>query len=110
MTEELKSCPFCGGDAEYDYDIEVVYCKNCRICYAASNDETAIQLWNTRHESGELPEWLVERIQQIRSDIHKRKYSEWQYKFISNSEQFKFVNAEIDAYLGYVLSLRKGDE
>ena len=63
-----------------------------------------------KFESDELPEWLVERIQQIRSNVRNRKYGEWVYKFISDSEQFKIINTEIDAYLGYILSLRRGEE
>lgn len=58
---ELKSCPFCGGDAELNHGIVVegkikyfeVSCKdiNCRgfalVC-SKTTEEKAICAWNTR--------------------------------------------------------------
>lgn len=55
--EELKTCPFCGGKAEFDivkdFDEKIVsvsvMCKNCAAItrsYATKN--AAMQAWNKR--------------------------------------------------------------
>ena len=58
--EELKKCPFCGGEAEIrgvkDFDMKVmiaaIFCKQCR---ASTNNYTsingAIEAWNSRERS-----------------------------------------------------------
>lgn len=59
MSEELKPCPFCGGDADGgNYVIEgAVWCKKCRCTiirkhtnksYPGNGMEIAIRVWNTR--------------------------------------------------------------
>jgi len=72
---ELKSCPFCGGDAELDTmqgfralvngnmeDRTVVYCTSCNadmgMCHSDNREltprqltEVVIEAWNTRTES-----------------------------------------------------------
>lgn len=56
--DELKPCPFCGGD-EFDVmdgtlgaNFPVVYYVHCEECLASSSDEPtkeqAIKAWNTR--------------------------------------------------------------
>jgi Lar family restriction alleviation protein len=60
MSEELKSCPFCGGEAGversmtgmfYPEDTFRVCCMNCRIGTEPwSTIEIAIKDWNTRHD------------------------------------------------------------
>jgi len=61
MSEELKSCPFCGGKAIVDTDDKFawVHCVNCdsgtagwRNRTLANKDSinTAIRIWNTRPE------------------------------------------------------------
>ena len=57
MTEELKPCPFCGGEGYVAHRIlpsGIVWfgcgCKKCRIqfgCYKSSVEE-AIEQWNKR--------------------------------------------------------------
>ena len=60
MQEELKKCPFCGGEAVYsnyvDEDTEehTVFCTNnlCEVSLLAFTHHTkedAIKTWNTRH-------------------------------------------------------------
>lgn len=66
---ELKQCPFCGGDAEkryikrkklfvsmrFPYNTHYVYVK-CKVCGATSRVyvtiENAIEAWNRRAENG----------------------------------------------------------
>ena len=57
MTDELKPCPFCGGEAETEhcgvgmFSHWVVYCVNCNATIEDINSrEEAIAAWNTRAE------------------------------------------------------------
>lgn len=50
MTEELKPCPFCGGEAYLDDDgwFQVI-CENCRACVRLENNRSdAVAAWNRR--------------------------------------------------------------
>lgn len=56
MTKELKPCPFCGGEAQYDNDDrgrEWIYCMRCNIrtkyfnSYIADENQV-IEVWNRR--------------------------------------------------------------
>lgn len=52
MSEELKPCPFCGGDANTIgernwWDVECVYC-GVRTTNEYESEEKAIEAWNTR--------------------------------------------------------------
>lgn len=57
MTEQLKTCPFCGGEAKCIefYGLYHVICCNCHI---AGKDcptrESAVSAWNTRPIENEL--------------------------------------------------------
>ena len=51
MSEELKSCPFCGStNIESFYNRFGVDHATCQYCGASAKN------WNTRYESDELPE------------------------------------------------------
>jgi len=41
MSEELRPCPFCGGEAELCYSEVDTFCRKCNVM-----QET--ELWNTR--------------------------------------------------------------
>lgn len=51
---ELKPCPFCGGEAEtdyahFDYNWFEVHCNNCdAYVYDYNSEEKAIEKWNRR--------------------------------------------------------------
>lgn len=51
--EELKPCPFCGGEAKFTEpykNIYVVSCPNCGVGSAIfSNPGEAIEAWNRRY-------------------------------------------------------------
>lgn len=62
MSDELKPCPFCGGEAtfaahataeEMDYGIicrtmAVIGCDACEFCMSGETDEEAVAAWNAR--------------------------------------------------------------
>ena len=51
--EELKRCPFCGGEAKIaEYGCYSVYCTQfcCEQTIAYQDKETAIEAWNRRAE------------------------------------------------------------
>lgn len=55
MSDKLKSCPFCGGEAEM---IETLFCDykvECEKCGASTSycdsEEMAVEAWNRRKES-----------------------------------------------------------
>ena len=54
---ELKPCPFCGGEAQYIDEVELnycyVFCKNCFAQtgqYVLDAEDKAITAWNKRTE------------------------------------------------------------
>lgn len=56
-NNELKNCPFCGGEAKMCNDIlnEVVfvYCKHCNASTMIfNNKEVATEAWNRRVDNG----------------------------------------------------------
>jgi len=62
-TEELKPCPFCGGEAHYDVAVErqggyATYYVFCRYCGAEtamfSSIPDAVAAWNKRAVEGDL--------------------------------------------------------
>ena len=51
--EELKPCPFCGGNAKLTQWTKTIYSISCIKCDAhfyTYTKEEAIKAWNTRHE------------------------------------------------------------
>ena len=52
--DELKPCPFCGGEAVLgmDFDWFYVYCINCQAQIEKTYKEEAIEAWNRRAEYG----------------------------------------------------------
>ena len=55
MADELKPCPFCGGEAEAYHVIDGSFACSCSSCSYAScagfnTEQEAIAAWNTRAE------------------------------------------------------------
>ena len=53
MTNELKPCPFCGGDAdlwhnEYTNACYIAGCSYCRMFAMSDYEDEAIAAWNRR--------------------------------------------------------------
>lgn len=64
---ELNTCPFCGGEAQFDNfttNYGNVYTVCCKRCHAMSRqsfrEETAINAWNRRYEPPNPPLTLDE--------------------------------------------------
>lgn len=61
MTADLLPCPFCGGkNMRYEPTEQSIFCIRCGATgpykhFPYSPDE----IWNTRHEPDELPEWVL---------------------------------------------------
>ena len=53
MSEELRPCPFCGGEAELCYSEHLTFCRKCNVM-----QET--ELWNTRPIEDELQKRIAE--------------------------------------------------
>ncbi len=68
MTEPLKPCPFCGGEA-WLYSIQLTgkfeysYGTECKVCFVVKSkfdsEELAIEGWNTRTKSPEYEKLLA---------------------------------------------------
>lgn len=81
MSNELKPCPFCGGEAKIEDKVSqlTICCSKCSICNLNANvffcmddshkktvREWAIKDWNTRTESTEL-EQLRKALEEIKA-------------------------------------------
>ena len=53
MSEELRPCPFCGGEAELCYSEVDTFCRKCNVI-----QET--EMWNTRPIEDELRARIAE--------------------------------------------------
>lgn len=79
MKEELKPCPFCGGEAAYGHrsDESLVFCRRCgaeATSFGTSN--LAAKFWNTRpaiHDAApdllEALKWCVENDETNTGDV-----------------------------------------
>lgn len=77
MTE-LKPCPFCGGEAEfqstvYQGELGNVHCKKC---YSSTGGDLQIKnqaetAWNTR------PQSLTEKVKWLKRRKHDNNYCQW---------------------------------
>lgn len=84
MMNELKPCPFCGGNVRFDeaysyFRDAVIYCDGCDMVFTlddckASNDKIA-QVWNRRgayEDTGLTPEEIIRcrRCANFRQNAH----------------------------------------
>lgn len=66
MTEPLKLCPFCGGEASLEYyepwcvQKWIARCRKCSISFMSTKSENeVIEKWNTRAKSAEYEKLLA---------------------------------------------------
>jgi hypothetical protein len=131
MTDELKPCPFCHkeqpkiddldyygiirGDKDEDDGWSAQY--ECPYCYAMgpyvkgfSEEDSAIDVaitaWNARHDSDELPEWVVNK---LNDSIVDCGLLEAELKDDNDIEEAVRVGRRANT-LRWVLSLRKPEE
>lgn len=65
MPNELKPCPFCGGEAQLEHDFmgigsSYVVCKKCGLksvsfmrSFECSSDANAVEYWNRRADNAD---------------------------------------------------------
>ena len=57
MTENLKPCPFCGGESEIHQAYDGMYQVECANCFARSafarDKKSVIDRWNRRADNAE---------------------------------------------------------
>ena len=81
--KELKSCPFCGGEAKIEHiDDDYLCYAICTKCYAtaqgflnypgSNSEEKAVYAWNRR--VGELPAADVADVQEVKHGYWQNKY------------------------------------
>lgn len=66
MTDKLKPCPFCGGEADTEWH-HGYYGVRCESCYAevtADGMNDTIEAWNTRKPMDRI----VEQLEKEKSD------------------------------------------
>jgi len=112
MTDELKSCPFCGSVAEVHYQpfdcAPDMYRVDCFSCGAGvelyDTEEQAITAWNTRHESDMLPQWIKNCLFDKMDDLRDIVDSPFVVPQIKGA-----AKAQIDM-IEWMLTLRKPEE
>ena len=72
MTDKLKLCPFCGGEAIFMSDLSESYnFVTCTDCYCRTQvfatKTTPIKIWNTRRPMDSIVEQL-KRLPNVNSD------------------------------------------
>ena len=76
MSEELKACPFCGGEPYFDHDDNGWNWIECGKCHHATNSRVSAmedckpllaEAWNARAYESELEQKLLE---QAESQLH----------------------------------------
>lgn len=80
MTEEIKSCPFCGGKAEISDG--AIYCPVCEISFSNERETGAHaikeveELWNARPIENELEaenKMLIDVLKAIKKILEEKR-------------------------------------
>ena len=88
MTEELKPCPFCGGEAKCIefYGLYHVICCNCHIAGKdCSTRESAVSAWNTRLIENELSE----KIEKLEAENTRLREA---LEFYANTDVYEYYD------------------
>lgn len=87
MTDKLKPCPFCGGEAKLSINktnqgqVSIVSCSECTCrktllkypFYEGSIEQDAIEDWNTRKPMDRI----VEKLEKV-MEYREKSYKEWE--------------------------------
>lgn len=87
-----------------NYDDEVIRPKSCNMHFTREEMQRVIAAWNTRHESGELPEWLKEKINERINFVDKQLAELRDIHDTSDDDQYLYI---LRSVMNWVLSLRK---
>lgn len=97
-SETLKSCPFCGGEAETVGDDCMEWIAECIECCASSmafaTEAEAIAAWNARATGGTLT------AEQVREAIACNSWQETSMLFEFNDSSWQAIADELNAELG----------
>lgn len=81
MTDKLRECPFCGGEAKWFNTECKVYCVNCACSTIEFIDKRdAIEAWNTRKPMDRI----VEQLEKLRQ--------EYPYKVVGEYDTYSTYN------------------
>ena len=90
-----------------NYDDEVIRPKSCNMHFTREEMQRVIAAWNNRHESGELPEWLKEKINERINFVDKQLVELRDIHDTSDDDQHLYI---LRSAMNWVLSLRKEEE
>lgn len=121
MTDELKPCKICGKQPEQYETLShvIIYCQSDeddnpkdyhRLFVARSSEVEAVSAWNSLnqpYESGELQEWLKEKINERINFVDKQLAELRDIPDTSDDDQHLYI---LRSAMNWVLSLRKEEE
>jgi hypothetical protein len=89
MSEELKPCPFCAGEADINKVYDTIYCVECGISFKVGIEfpktKELISAWNRRPQP-ENPVLTLEELREMKGDpvwVVFDKIGEWRQYFNS---------------------------
>lgn len=96
MSEELKTCPFCGGRAKVykghslyaDKIPTCIYCAKCGARTGICLSERALKLWNTRTETP-----MQKRIEELEAENKRLREALKEIAEFANNEYGKRIPA-----------------
>lgn len=113
MTDKLKNCPFCGGEAyitnedNYGYvdDEFLICCEKCGLQFGFANQyetaEEAIEAWNTRKPIDGIVEKLEEMMQRHIAEAKRQE----EYGNYYNRDHERYAAG---TYKYFIKQLKKG--
>lgn len=106
MTEKLKPCPFCGGEAKpvFRGGVNYVVCSNEEDCWCGmtcpvTTPEEAARIWNRRTNAKELVARLNVSDEQVRRMVDEAVSAAWNRRAIDRDELLKIAE-ELEAGYG----------
>lgn len=107
MTEEIKSCPFCGGKEVKLFkegSIWVVECLQCLAKVGATLEADALDFWNYRPKEEQLGEQIREMKQ--KNDALKREILEEREDNVAERKRLKKEIEELEGSVAFAERMR----